>query len=192
MWFFSALLAKIASAGAVAQAATGAGIVLVGFTGVGAAGALPAPVQHSFATVVASITPLTLPDDTETATDPAAPSTEPVTATDPVATTPAAPTTGSDDQAGDTGGSDAGAPAGATTTAPKNFGQLVSSLAHERNAERKAQHKSGSGATSMPAATSSEAEGSDDSGTDGAAGSTGDETSGDHSGSDGQNGHGHH
>lgn len=49
--FIPALIAKFLSAGAVAQAATGAGIVLVAFTGAGTAGALPDGVQHGFATV---------------------------------------------------------------------------------------------------------------------------------------------
>src|SRR4051794_3499208 len=56
MWFFTAIIAKIASAGAVAQAATGAGIVLVGFTTAGATGVLPGPVQGGFEDVVHTIT----------------------------------------------------------------------------------------------------------------------------------------
>ncbi|NYJ06093.1 hypothetical protein [Petropleomorpha daqingensis] len=53
--FFPALLAKIVSAGAVAQAATGAGIVFVAFTGAGVAGALPDSLQHGFATVASTV-----------------------------------------------------------------------------------------------------------------------------------------
>ncbi|MGY1806154.1 hypothetical protein ACI8AF_02160 [Blastococcus sp. SYSU D00669] len=53
--FFPALLAKIASAGAVAQVATGAGIALVAFTGAGTAGVLPDPLQHGFATVAETV-----------------------------------------------------------------------------------------------------------------------------------------
>jgi hypothetical protein len=53
--FFPALLAKILGAGAVAQAATGVGVALVAFTGAGTAGALPDPVQHTFAGVVATV-----------------------------------------------------------------------------------------------------------------------------------------
>ena len=49
---FPALLAKFLSAGAVAQAASGAGICLVAFTGAGVAGVLPAPVQDTFSSVV--------------------------------------------------------------------------------------------------------------------------------------------
>ena len=56
-----ALIAKFLSAGAIAQAATGAAVVVVAVTGVGAAGALPGPVQDTFATVVAEITPLEPP-----------------------------------------------------------------------------------------------------------------------------------
>lgn len=62
---FPALLAKFLSAGAFAQAATGAGVVLVTVTGAGAAGVLPAPVQDSFATVVATVTPLEAPTSEE-------------------------------------------------------------------------------------------------------------------------------
>ena len=53
--FFPALLAKIASASAIAQAATGAGIVVVAFTGAGVAGALPDSLQHGFATVASTV-----------------------------------------------------------------------------------------------------------------------------------------
>ena len=64
---FPVLIAKFLSAGAVAQAATGAGVVVVAFTGIGAAGALPAPVQDTFATVVETVTPLEAPTSDETA-----------------------------------------------------------------------------------------------------------------------------
>jgi hypothetical protein len=53
---FPALLAKFLSAGAVAQAASGAGICLVAFTGAGAAGVLPDPVQETFSSVVGTET----------------------------------------------------------------------------------------------------------------------------------------
>ncbi|MET0787932.1 MAG: hypothetical protein ABWY33_01700, partial [Cellulomonas sp.] len=70
---FPVLIAKFLSAGAVAQAATGASVVVVAFTGIGAVGALPAPVQDTFATVVETVTPLEAPtsgDDTaDTVTD---------------------------------------------------------------------------------------------------------------------------
>src|SRR5205085_1610482 len=39
-------VARIASAGAVARAATGAGVVLVALAGAGTAGLLPEPLQH--------------------------------------------------------------------------------------------------------------------------------------------------
>jgi hypothetical protein len=58
---FPVLLAKFLSAGALAQAATGATVAVVAFTGVGAVGALPDPVQDTFATVVSDITPLEPP-----------------------------------------------------------------------------------------------------------------------------------
>ena len=66
---FSALIAKFLSAGAVAQAATGATVAVVAFTGVGAVGALPDPVQDTFATVVAEITPLEPPTCAEETTE---------------------------------------------------------------------------------------------------------------------------
>jgi hypothetical protein len=63
---FPVLLAKFLSAGAVAQAATGAGIVLVAVTGAGAAGALPDPLQNTVATAVETVTPFELPGAEET------------------------------------------------------------------------------------------------------------------------------
>jgi hypothetical protein len=146
MWFFTAILAKIASAGAVAQAATGAGIVLVGFTGLGAAGALPTPVQHTFSTVVSAISPAGT-DDTQTPVTTTAPSTTSESDATSESAEPTASESSSSAVAGDTA---------ATTSAPANFGQrvseqahnggvdgqTVSSWAHERNAARK------SGATS--------------------------------------------
>ncbi len=56
--FFPALLAKILSAGAVAQAATGATVVVVAFAGAGAAGVLPGPVQDTFTTIVSDEVPV--------------------------------------------------------------------------------------------------------------------------------------
>jgi hypothetical protein len=162
MWFISAIFAKIASAGAIAQAATGAGIVLVGFTGVGAAGALPAPIQHGFTTVVAAIAPVAGSDDPTNAT----PAGDSTVSTAPASTTAAEPTESTTPES--TTSQSAGAPVAST---PKNHGQQVSSLAHERNAARKAAHKSGSDgseATSTEArSTESEApesESSDDAG----------------------------
>jgi hypothetical protein len=60
--FLPALIAKFLSAGAVAQAASGAGVVLVVLTGAGAADVLPEPVQDTVATVVETVSPLELPD----------------------------------------------------------------------------------------------------------------------------------
>ena len=68
---FSALVAKFLSAGALAQAATGATVAVVAFTGVGAVGALPGPVQDTFATVVSDITPLQPPTSDEPTEEPA-------------------------------------------------------------------------------------------------------------------------
>jgi hypothetical protein len=49
---FPALLAKLLSAGAVAQAATGAGVAVVVVCSAGAAGVLPGPVQETFSSIV--------------------------------------------------------------------------------------------------------------------------------------------
>ncbi len=81
-----ALIAKFLSAGAVAQAATGAGVVLVAVTGVGAVGALPAPAQDTFSTVVAAVTPLDATtaeeaaEETDETSEETAPDTVPVVA----------------------------------------------------------------------------------------------------------------
>jgi hypothetical protein len=145
MWFFTAVFAKIASAGAIAQAATGAGIVLVGFTGVGAAGALPTPVQHGFATVVAAISPMAGSDDgsdIQPVTDPT------VSSSSSAASSSADAMTADSTATKSTAADSTDAPASST---PKNFGQRVSeqahnggvsgkdvsSWAHERNAARK-------------------------------------------------------
>lgn len=134
MWFFSAIFAKIASAGAIAQAATGAGIVLVGFTGVGAAGALPTPIQHGFTSVVAAITPVSGSDAPSNVT-PAVESSD-----------SSAPSSSADSSSSEssTASTSADSPAAPTSDAPKNHGQVVSSLAHERNAARKSAHQHGS------------------------------------------------
>jgi hypothetical protein len=59
--FFPALLAKLLSAGAIAQACTGAGVAVVLVTGAGAVGALPDPVQNTVSSVVGAVTPFDLP-----------------------------------------------------------------------------------------------------------------------------------
>ena len=50
--FFPALLTKLLSAGAVAQAATGATVVVVAVAGARAVGVLPGPVQDTFTSIV--------------------------------------------------------------------------------------------------------------------------------------------
>jgi hypothetical protein len=57
----AAVVAKVASASTVAQATAGLGIAVVGVTGAGAAGILPAPVQDGVATTVEAVTPFDLP-----------------------------------------------------------------------------------------------------------------------------------
>jgi hypothetical protein len=53
---FPALLAKLLSAGAIAQAATGAGVAVVVVCSAGAAGVLPDPVQETFSSIVGTDT----------------------------------------------------------------------------------------------------------------------------------------
>lgn len=156
--FLPALLAKLASAGLVAKAATGAGLVVVGLTTAGFTGHLPAPAQHTFATVVDSVTPLTAPDRDEPADD---------SATDPTTATTTDDTAGTTDTGTDGAGDDSGAPAH-----PSNFGGMVSSdakdggvdgqkvsqEAHDKNRDR----KGGTAVTSPSPAAPAEA--GDDSG----------------------------
>jgi hypothetical protein len=61
----AAATARLTSAGAVAQAATGLGIVLASVTGAGAAGVLPDPVQNPVSSVLEAVTPLELPDSAD-------------------------------------------------------------------------------------------------------------------------------
>jgi hypothetical protein len=62
---FPVLIAKFLSAGAIAQAATGAGVAVVVVTGVGAVGALPDPLQNTVSSVVETVTPFELPTGEE-------------------------------------------------------------------------------------------------------------------------------
>jgi hypothetical protein len=66
---FPALLAKLLSAGAIAQAATGAGLAVVVVTGAGAAGVLPDPVQNTVSSVVKTVTPFDMPSGEEPAVE---------------------------------------------------------------------------------------------------------------------------
>jgi uncharacterized membrane protein YgcG len=86
---FPVLLAKFLSAGAVAQAATGAGIVLVTVTGAGAAGALPDPLQNTVATAVETVTPFEFPGDEEAVPEDGSVVDEPLTDEEPAVDEPA-------------------------------------------------------------------------------------------------------
>ncbi len=125
MWFFTAIIAKIASAGAVAQAATGAAIVLVGFTGAGAAGVLPTSVQHTFATVVDHVTPLTAPDPEQSAGATTTTATS-SSATDTTSSSATATDSTSATQASQTQAAPADMPAGFDCDLAKPFGACVS------------------------------------------------------------------
>ncbi|MCW2700552.1 MAG: hypothetical protein JWQ45_2087 [Blastococcus sp.] len=67
--FFPALFAKLLSAGAAAQACAGAGVALVAFTGAGAAGVLPGPVQNTVSSVVETVTPFRMPSGEKSVAD---------------------------------------------------------------------------------------------------------------------------
>ncbi|TQN37707.1 hypothetical protein FHU33_4371 [Blastococcus colisei] len=101
-----ALIAKLLSAGAVAQAATGAGVALVVVTGAGAAGVLPDPLQNTVAAAVETVTPLELPEGGE-----GEPVEEP-TIEEPVAEEPVADEPATDEPATDEGAEEV--PAGET------------------------------------------------------------------------------
>jgi hypothetical protein len=62
---FPVLLAKFLSAGAIAQAATGAGVAVVVVAGAGAVGVLPDPLQNTVSSVVETVTPFELPTGEE-------------------------------------------------------------------------------------------------------------------------------
>ncbi|HEY4605766.1 MAG TPA: hypothetical protein VIH08_15665, partial [Blastococcus sp.] len=159
--FIPALVAKLLSAGAVAQAATGAGIVVVAFTGAGAAGILPGPVQESFSSVVSAETAgvTTTPEVTATATTTPAATTTPGATTMPAAsTTPGATTTPAAEETA-TGltfeqwkqGPAAGQSFGEWVSAGARLGyadgRVISDWAHKRNEDRRAAR------TSAPATT---------------------------------------
>ena len=93
---FPVLLAKILSAGAAAQAATGAGIVVVVVGGAGATGVLGEEVQDGISSVVTTVedeTPEVISDDDTLADDgePVAPDPGTVDGPDPVTTVPVQP-----------------------------------------------------------------------------------------------------
>jgi hypothetical protein len=115
----SALLAKIASAGVLAKAATVTGVVVVGLSTAGFTGALPASAQHTFATVVDHVTPLSAPDPgTGTAAPAGAPTRTTSTPSTPSPTTPSSATPSA-------------VPVQQIPSHPDNFGGTVSSLAHQ-------------------------------------------------------------
>jgi hypothetical protein len=126
---FPLLLAKILSAGAVAQAATGAGIVLVVATGAGATGVLGDDVQETVTSVVGITSEETTEDDVVAVEDETETETE-IEPTPVVETTaPAEPTEGEFDAL-------AWAADGPTEDQP--FGQWVSVAAHNKDAIRAA------------------------------------------------------
>jgi hypothetical protein len=194
--FFPALLAKFLSAGAVAQAASGAGIALVAFTGAGVVGVLPGPVQDTFSSVVGSNTAAadtTLPADptgTEDTTGTAADdSTGSTGVEDPAVVTPETPAptalTLEEWKKGPDATTDQAFGDWVSSGARLGYvdGATVSKYAQARNAQRKA------GGTAAP--TSSPADGSadDSAGSETESGGTG--SAGHGNSGHGNSGHGH-
>jgi hypothetical protein len=177
--FLPALLAKLASAGLVAKAATGAGLVAVGLTTVGFTGHLPDSAQHTFATVVDSVTPLTAPDP-QTATDGTTSGGTDSSGTDSSGTD----SSGTEPSGTETSGTetpDTDTP-GTTPSTPTPFGQQVSQLAHDDSDgkpgvdgqavsslahDRNQQRKGGAAAVSPSPVKAAEPESDDDSSTTG-------------------------
>jgi hypothetical protein len=164
--FFPALIAKFLSAGAFAQAASGAGIALVAFTGAGVVGALPGPVQDTFTSVVSNDTAVetTVPEDptgTEDKNGTAADDSTDVG--DPAVVTPEAPVPAALTLEKWKQGPDPDQAFGDWVSSGARLGYVdgatVSKYAHERNADRKA------GRTAAPT-TVTEDESADDSGRD--------------------------
>jgi hypothetical protein len=180
--FFPALLAKFLSAGAVAQACSGAGIALVAFTGAGAAGVLPGPVQDTFSSVVGSDTTAADESTTPEEGDGAATATPTETGTGtgeasgvtavpelpvelPVETpvvTPEVPAPADLSldawKAGPTPGQSFGDWVSQGARHGYADGKVISSFAHKRNDDR----RSAAAATSAPAAGSEAPEADDD------------------------------
>ena len=137
--FFPALIAKLLSAGAIAQAATGAGVAVVVVASAGAAGVLPGPVQETFSSIVGT-------DSAETS-DPATvgttPTTEPADPTDIGST----PTDAADQtetpatESPEVTGPDPSQPFGEWLNGRVEHGEVdgkrVSEWAHERNEQRR-------------------------------------------------------
>jgi hypothetical protein len=182
--FFPALLAKLLSAGAVAQAATGAGVAVVVVCSAGAAGVLPGPVQDTFSNIVGT-------QDTDgttvqpTETTPAAPTTE---VADPTESTPtvAEPTEAesTEAQSEDTEGPDPSKPFGDFVSGQNEHGYIngcrVSDWAHRRNGTDPSACASATQVPESAAPVPTDSSGSDDGAEAGAA-----------AGDDGGHGHGH-
>jgi hypothetical protein len=186
---FLAFFAKFAAAGVAAKAAVVGGVVVVGVSTAGFTGALPDGIQHDFASVVDTATPLTAPDPGQTA-PPVVDGTPPPAdqAGDPSGTgTPPVTSTPTDGGTTATGGTTT--TGGTTVTAPTSGGlgpvvsgkvehgsvdgTRVSDLAHQRNDARKAGASSSAG--SSPVADDEQGEdqqGDDEQGDEQESGST--------------------
>jgi hypothetical protein len=161
--FFPALVAKFLSAGAFAQAASGAGIALVAFTGAGAVGVLPGPVQDTFSSIVGTDT---ASDETAVPEDTTGTETGDVTEVeDPASTTPeVVPSTDLTLEEWEKG-PDPTKPFGDWVSEGARHGYVdgatISEWAHRRNDERRGQT-----AESTATATETEAPEADDDSTE--------------------------
>jgi uncharacterized membrane protein YgcG len=136
--FFPALLAKFLAAGAIAQAATGAGITVVVVTAAGATGVLGDGVQHTISSVVSAETPAVPSGTTDGETS--ADETEPVE-TEPVET-PAVESPAAEAPAAAEAAFDAKAWADGPTVG-QTFGEWVSQGAHNKDALEAAAARAG-------------------------------------------------
>jgi hypothetical protein len=162
---FPALLAKLLSAGAVAQAATGAGVAVVIVTSAGVAGVLPDPVQETFSTIVGTETDETGtvdPAPVDEGTEPPADTTNTETDTAELPeVADATPPTLEEWQEGPPADSDQAFGAWVSEGARLGYvdGATVSRWAHERNERRR---NGGAEETTSPEAEDGTVEAGDD------------------------------
>jgi hypothetical protein len=172
---FLAFFAKFAAAGVAAKAAVVGGVVVVGVSTAGFTGALPDGIQHDFASVVDTATPLTAPDPVAPTTPLTTPSTTATTGTE--VTDPSGTTTAPEGGDGSTVATDPSTVPAQQTPSGNGLGsqvagkvvagsvgdKRVSDLAHERNEAR----RSGTAATAPSTAPASPSASDDDSDDDG-------------------------
>jgi hypothetical protein len=198
--FFPALLAKLLSAGAIAQAATGAGVAVVVVCSAGAVGALPDPVQETFSSIVGTETeqPETVePAPVDDGTVDPAPVDGGTVDPAPVGDTTAPEDTGTEGSGDEYTGPPLDVPFGQWKKEQGDLGEVpgqrVSEWAHQRNEHRRNQGAEDSG--NAEDGDSSGDDGSTEAGDDRTSGgdTSGGDTSGEASTQDGGGrGHGRH